>query len=198
MATLDLIILGVVGIGVWRGLRTGALHQLAATVGIVLAFWVAAAWMEPAGRLIVASLGLSGRLVPVLGFVGAFVAVLTAVLVGTRFVQKVVEGLKLSFVNKLAGAAFGGVRAAFGLSVVLLLTSAVALPGGEPVLLGADTREGSVLYAPVHALAPAAWDLYQRVAPGLQAKLHDKFRPDDTLPSPAARSLPDAPDRLYD
>lgn len=197
MTTLDLIILAVVGIGVWRGLVTGALMQLAATVGIVLAFWLAMAWMEPVGVVIVSSLSLSEKLVPVLGFVGTFVAVLAAVLVGTRLVQKVVEGLRLSFVNKLAGAAFGGLRAAFGLSVVLLLTSAMALPGGEPLLLGDDAREGSVLYEPVFAMAPAAWDLYQRLAPGLQAGLHDKFRPDDTLPSPERRSLPDA-DRLYD
>lgn len=197
MATLDLIILAVVGIGVWRGLVTGALMQLAATAGIVLAFWFAMAWMEPVGRAIVSSLSLSEKLVPVLGFGGTFVAVLAAVIFGTRFVQRVVEGLKLSFVNKLAGAAFGGLRAAFGLSVVLLLMSAIALPGGEPILLGTDTREGSVLYAPVYAIAPAAWELYQRVAPGVQAGLHDKFRPDDMLPSPEARSLPDA-DRLYD
>ncbi len=197
MATLDFIILGVVGVGVWRGLVTGALMQLAATVGIVLAFWVAAAWMEPVGVAVVSSLSLSETLVPVLGFAATFVAVLAAVLFGTRFVQTVVEGLKLSFVNKLAGAAFGGLRAAFGLSVVLLLASAVALPGG-PALLSDHTREGSVLYAPVHAIAPAAWDLYQRVAPGIQAGLHEKFRPPDRLPSLRGRSLPDAPDRLYD
>lgn len=198
MAPLDLIILGVVGIGVWRGLVTGVLMQLAATAGIVLAFWFAAAWMEPVGAAVVSSLSLSETLAPVLGFVVTFAAVLAAVFFGTRAVQTVVEGLKLSFVNKLAGAAFGGLRAAFGLSVALLLTSAVALPGAGPGLLGDATREGSVLYAPVHAIAPAAWDLYQRVAPGIQAGLHEKFRPPDRLPSLRGRSLPDAPDRLYD
>lgn len=198
MTTLDLFILAVVGLGVWRGLVTGVLQQLAGTLGIVLAFWLGVEWMEPVGAVIVTSLSLSERLVPVLGFAGTFVVVLAGVFAGTRLVQRVVEGLRLSFVNKLAGAAFGGVRAAFGLSVLLLLTSVAALPGGDPLIIGTETRESSVLYTPVHVLAPAAWDLYQQVAPGLEAQLHDKFRPADTLPSPGERSLPDAPDRLFD
>ena len=175
---LDLILAALVGLGVWHGLRTGVLSQLAGTVGLVLAFWLALALMEPAGALVVMSLGLSERLGPILGFVTMFTVVLAGSVFVTRVVQRALEGLRLSFVNKLAGGAFGGLRAALGLSVLLLVSG--VMPGGAPLLVGTEAREGSALYEPVRALAPAAWALYQQVAPGVQAQLQDKFVPDDS------------------
>src|SRR5690606_41016062 len=63
------------------GVQTCALPISA---GIVLAFWFAAAWMEPVGAAVVSSLSLSETLAPVLGFVVTFAAVLVAVFFGTR------------------------------------------------------------------------------------------------------------------
>ncbi len=175
MNTLDGGILLLVGLGVWRGVRAGALSQLVGTLGLVLALWLAAGAMGPVGDLVVASLGLSERLAPALGFAVTFAAVLSAVTLGIYFVRKTLALLRLGAVDALAGAGLGGLRAALAASVLLLLTSAVALPGGEPVLLGERTRDGSVLYEPVRALAPVAWDLVRAVLPGLQDQLWDKF-----------------------
>lgn len=177
---LDLILAALVGLGVWRGLRTGVLSQLAGTVGLVLAFWLALALMEPVGALVVMSLGLSERIAPILGFVTMFTTVLAGSVLVTRLVQRALEGLRLSFVNKLAGGAFGGLRAALGLSVLLLVTGAAVMPGGGSLLVGTEMRENSALYEPMRALAPAAWALYQQIAPGVQAQLQEKFAPDDS------------------
>ncbi len=177
-STLDLGIAGLVGLGVWRGVRAGALSQLVGTLGLLLALWLAAGAMRPVGALVVASLGLSTSLVPVLGFVVTFAAVLSVLTFATYLVRKALAALRLGAADQLAGAGFGGLRAALGLSVLLFVTSAVALPGGEPLLVGQQTREASVLYEPVRALAPAAWDLFRRVAPGWQDQLRDKFDSD--------------------
>ncbi len=180
MTTLDLIIVAVVVLGALRGFFTGALSPLAGTVGVLLAFWLGLLLMEPVGKLVVFSLSLSERLEPILGFVVTFTVVVVGVFVVTKLAERTLEGLRLSFVNKLAGVVFGGFRAALALSVILLVTSAVAMPGGDPLLISTRARDQSTLYAPVAALAPAAWTLIRELAPAIQDGLQDKFRPDDS------------------
>lgn len=179
MTTLDLGILVVLGIGAARGLFTGVLKQAVGTFGLLLALWFGLGLMQPVGALVVSSLGLSEKLEPVLGFVVTFGVVLVGLQVAATVAQRALETVKLGFVNKLAGAAFGGLRAALLVSVLLLATSAVALPGGDPLLVSERTRADSVFYAPVAALAPAAWGLVRAAAPAL-AELRQKFEPADT------------------
>lgn len=172
---LDLFLLAVIGLGVWRGLVIGLGRQLVSTVGLVLAFVVGAALMGPVGETVVASLGVSERTAPVVGFVVVFAAVLGAVAAVGHGFRRVLEAVKLSAVDRGAGALLGGLKAALGLSIFLTVTAFTPLPGGSPWLIGAETREASALYAPVQAAGPEVWRLVQSVTPGLQQALSDKF-----------------------
>ncbi len=173
--TLDLFILAMLGLGIWRGLRTGLGKQLVGTLGLFLAFVVGAALMTPVGESVVESLGVSPRTAPVVGFVVVFAAVLGGVAAAGHVFRKTLEAFKLSSLDNLAGALFGGLKAALSLSILFVVTAFSPLPGGEPWVIGADTREGSVLYEPVQALAPEAWAFIQAVTPGLQQALTEKF-----------------------
>ena len=175
MGGLDLVLGIVLAAGVWRGLRTGALAQVVGTVGWLAAFVVATALMAPVGAIVAAGLGVSERLAPVLGFVAIVAAVVGALTVAAHVARKAAEAVKLGGVDRLAGGLFGGLRAAFGLSVLLLTTSYAPIPGGGPVIVSAESREASALYDPVEALAPEVWGAVRAVTPGLQAALVDKF-----------------------
>ena len=175
MGGLDLVLGIVLAVGVWRGLRTGALAQVVGTVGWVAAFVVATALMDPVGVIVAAGLGVSERLAPVLGFVALVAGVVGALTAVAHVLRKAAEAVKLGGLDRLAGGAAGGLRAAFGLSVLLLTTSYAPIPGGGPVIVSAEDREASVLYDPVQALAPEVWGVVRTVTPGLQAALVDKF-----------------------
>ena len=175
MSGLDAVLGAVLAFGVWRGIRTGALLQVVGTVGWVVGFIAATALMEPVGEAVAASLGVSERTGPVLGFVvvmGAVIAILTA---SAHLLRKTLEAVKLGALDRAAGAGVGGLRAAFGLSMALLATSFAPVPGGGPLLVSEEAREASVLYDPVQALAPEVWGIVRAVTPGLQAALVDKF-----------------------
>ena len=175
MGGLDVVLGVVLAVGVWRGLRTGALAQVVGTVGWLAAFVVATALMGPVGGVVAAGLGVSERLAPVLGFVAVVAAVVGALTVVAHVLRKAAEAVKLGGVDRLAGGLVGGLRAAFGLSVLLLTTSYAPIPGGGPVIVSAEAREASVLYDPVEAMAPEVWGAVRTVTPGLQAALVDKF-----------------------
>jgi len=172
---LDLFLLATIGLGVWRGLATGLGRQLVSTVGLFLAFVVGAALMGPVGEAVVASLGVSERTAPVVGFVVVFAAVLGGVAAVGHASRKVLEAVKLTAVERMAGALFGGLKGALSASIFLTVTAFTPMPGGSPWLIGAETREGSVLYEPVQAVGPELWRLVQTVTPGIQEALTEKF-----------------------
>ncbi len=173
--TLDFFVLIAIGLGVWRGLRAGALSQLVGAVGLVLAFFVGVALMEPAGAAVVASLGVAERTAPAVGFIVVFAGVLAGLAAVSHLARKTLESLRVGFVDKGLGALFGGLRAAVALSVLLLMTGSLALPGSGGLIVGMETRERSVLYEPVRALAPALWEAFRAVAPGWQDGLRERF-----------------------
>ena len=175
MNGLDAFLAVVLAFGLWRGLRTGALLQAVGTVGWVVGFVAATSLMGPVGEGVAASLGVSPRVAPVLGFVvvlGAVVAGLTAL---AHAIRKTLQAIKLGGVDTVAGGLLGALRAAFGLSVLLVTTGYSPLPGSGPLLIDEETREASVLYAPVEALAPEVWSVVRTITPGLQQALVDKF-----------------------
>lgn len=175
MNGLDGFLALVIGLGLWRGLRTGALLQVVGTAGWLVGFVAATSLMGPVGELVVASLGVSPRVGPVLGFVVVLGAVLAGLTALAHALRKTLQAIKLGGVDTVAGGGLGALRAAFGLSVLLITTSFSPLPGSGPLLIGEETREASVLYDPVEALAPEVWSVVRTATPGLQAALVDKF-----------------------
>ena len=175
MGGLDLFLGAVLAFGLWRGVKTGALMQIVGSVGWVLAFVAATALMAPVGEITAASLGVSPRTAPVLGFIVVFGAVVAGLTVAARVLRKTLEAIKLGALDTAAGGAVGALRAAFGLSVTLLATGFAPIPGGGPLFVSEEARNASVLYDPVEALAPEVWHVVRTATPGLQTALVDKF-----------------------
>lgn len=175
MGGLDVAIGLALAFGVWRGFRTGALLQVVGTAGWLVAFVAGTALMGPVGEAVAASLGVSARTAPVLGFVVVVALVVGALTAAAHSLRRVLQAIKLGGVDTLGGALLGGLRAAFGVSVLLLATGFAPIPGGGPLLVDEEDREASVLYEPVRALAPEVWSVVRVVTPGLQTALVDKF-----------------------
>lgn len=172
---LDLFLAAGLALGLWRGLTTGALLQIVGTLGWVVAFIGATALMGPIGDAAAASLGVSGRVAPLVGFVVVFGVLVAVMTVAAHGVRKILKAIKLGAVDSLAGGALGLVRAAFGLSILLRITAVTLIPDGDPLLISKETRRDSVLYPPVEAAAPVVWDMARAVFPGVQDRLADLF-----------------------
>lgn len=173
LAPLDFVFLAWIGIGAWRGLRTGAMMQLVSTIGLVAAYAAGAALMEPVGRVAVASLDLSPRVGPLTGFLVVFIAVLAAAYLAGRFASAVLTALRMGIVERVGGALLGAVKAALFLSIALMILSpALRLAGA----LTDEHTDAAVLYEPVRAFAPEAWALWQRVVPGLADPIAERLQ----------------------
>ena len=165
---LDFVIIALVGIGAWRGWKTGALRQLASLAALVAAFLFAGALAGKIGGVVVDSLGLSPRTGPAVGFIVVLVGIFAAAQATAHAARKLLEAIKLGGIDALVGATIGGLKAALAASCVLVALAALRLPGDADPLIDPDPEEQSVLAEPVEALAPAAWGLFQRAWPGLR------------------------------
>ena len=117
MATLDIFILIVLAVGLIRGFRSGLLKQVASLIGTILAFVLAASFMESAGRLLELKLGVSPEISSVTAFIGVFFLVKIAVLTVANAARSLVETAKLSGLDRLAGGLAGSFKAAILLSM---------------------------------------------------------------------------------
>jgi membrane protein required for colicin V production len=151
LAALDWFILVVLAGGLIRGFMVGAVRQVASIAGLILAFFLSVQLMHPIGALIVTSLGLSEAAGPIVGFVAIFVGVQLLFLALSRLLERVLETLSLSLVNRAAGGALGGFKAALLLSVLFLVLSGMEMPSQK-------VRKQSMLYAPVASALPKTLD----------------------------------------
>lgn len=175
LPVMDLVIAGVLAVGIWRGSRTGAVRQLAAVAGLVAAVWLGMLMMRPAGMLVVHAAGLPPELGPVVGFVSVAGVVVTLAALAAFVGRKTLALTRLGFLDTGLGAALGGLRMAVVLSLLLLISSITATPTSGGLLDRTSERQSSVLYEPVRSLAPALWVGLQALTPGFRVTLPDGF-----------------------
>ncbi len=152
MTTLDLILMAACAAGLWRGYQTGLIRQATSLVVYAIALIFALALMDQTGLLVAESLGLSARVAPVVGFAVVFVLLLILVSFATNLLEKALEAVSLSFVNRVAGGAVGVLKAALLISVALIPLTYLGYPDEA-------SRADSLFYEPVSTLAPTAWSL---------------------------------------
>lgn len=186
-SALDWFILVALTGGLIRGFMVGAIRQVASLAGLLVSFFMAVQFMGPTGDLVVQSLGLAAQTSPLVGFVVVFAGVQLVVLATARLIERVVDSLALSTVNRLAGSALGAFKAALILSVLFLVLGAMQMPG-------ADTRGSSTLYEPVAGVLPQTWDAAASYLPAVK-RVSDEFggavRPHLTPDAPSDDVTPD-------
>lgn len=161
MATLDIFILLIIGIGLIRGLRSGFLKQVSSLVGTILAFVLAASFMESLGRLLELKVGFSPVFGSLMAFIGIFVLVKMSVHTVGNAAATLLETVKLSGLDRVAGGITGGLKAAILMSLAFLMIGMAELPAKS-------AREVSEFYMPVYRLVPDAWRLLSDKAPAFE------------------------------
>ena len=166
MNILDIVILILLVLGIWRGLRSGAIKQVSQVVGLVVAFALAIQLMDSAGLVISSTIGLSEQFAPLIGFVLVFLVVFGVVALIFKILERILKALMLGPVNKLLGGVAGAFKIALFLSIAFVVLGHVGIPGP-------DSRADSVLYGPVESIAPATWNVISRAIPQA-SELSDK------------------------
>ncbi len=152
MNVLDIILLVPVLWFAYRGFNKGFIIELSSLVALVLGIYVAINFSGFTASWLVKNFEISEKYLTIISFIVTFIAVVFGVFMVGKILEKFVDVLLLGFINKLAGGAFGIVKAAFLMSVILWIIN--SLDPGD-FIIKQETREGSMLYEPIESFAPA-------------------------------------------
>lgn len=150
MHLIDVLIVLLIILGMFRGYQTGMFRQVGSLVGFLLGFYFAAGLMTGVGASLTAHFGISEEVGPVLGFIVVFIAVFVVVFLIVHFAEAALTQLELTTLNQVTGAVLGGFFGALIASAILVLLSYVGSPSQK-------TRNESHLYASTAGLAPVVW-----------------------------------------
>ena len=181
MTLLDFLILLPIAYFCYRGFSNGIIKEVLSIVGIVLAVFLTFQYMEPVGNIISPLFEERASVIPFASGLIIFLSTLAAVHLVAYLSRKFLETIKLNFVNRLAGAAFGFLKSGIVISAALLILAGFSIPSQQ-------ARQDSATYSYVVHLAPWAYDTVATFYPGAEdfrstiEKTLEQYNPIENFP----------------
>ena len=141
MNYIDIIILVLVGFAVYKGFENGFIIEIAQVIGLIFALYGAAKFSSGLAYLLESYLKPS--MVATISFIVVFLIILIVIMIFAKIISAILDKVALGFINKLFGAIFGGVKAIFIISILLLAFNAMS---PDKTFLSSDTANGSYFY----------------------------------------------------
>lgn len=175
MNSFDIVLLIVLAVFAFSGWRKGLLKKVISLGSLVVAIFLATKYSALVGRTYLHSVGLSGGIATVIGYLLIVLAVMIVQAVFYRiFVKNLAEGLW----NKLTGAILGIFEAALLMSILFLFLGTYFQYPSE------ETREESILFPPIKSFAPFVMDSFTTLVPEAEDIYHNTFPPADKNKEP--------------
>lgn len=150
LATADIVILLLMLVGAWRGFTKGLVLSVASLVGLVGGVWAAAHFSHLAADALSKHVDWSVNSMSMAALALTFLAVVVAVHLLAKLLEKLLDLVALGVANKLAGAVFGMAKTALIASFAMYFLNHVL--GPREWLPGKG--DGTVLVGPLESVAP--------------------------------------------
>jgi membrane protein required for colicin V production len=151
MNWLDIIICIVLLIGLYKGYLNGFFVELTSLIALIAAIYGSIYFSNYAGDWLREKVEWDDMYITIASFIVTFLVIIFVITYVGKLITKVVKTVNLSFINKIAGAAFGLVKMGFLASVILMFINTAS---GEFHLIGKDVKEDSIVFEHVAPLAP--------------------------------------------
>ena len=152
MNVLDIILIIPIIWLMYRGYQKGFIIELSSLVALILGIYFAINFSGFAADFLTRNFNIGDKYLSIAAFVVTFMVVVFVVFMVGKFLEKFIDILLLGFINKLAGAAFGIIKAVFLISVVLWIINSFDI---SRTIIKDSSREGSFLYEPIEQFAPS-------------------------------------------
>lgn len=154
MNVLDILFLIPLLFALYRGFKKGLIHMIASLAALLLGIFGAIKLRPVFASLLDSIFTIAPEHVNVIAFAVAFVFIVIVVHVAAFLVEKLIRAVALNLVNRLLGMAFGLLVTAFVISMILWPLNEI---NAEKEIIKPRHIEGSLLYKPLSALAPAVF-----------------------------------------
>lgn len=181
MNLLDALIILPIAYFCYRGFRNGLIKEVLSIVGIILAVFFTFRYMDPLGEAISPLFEEGNSIIPFVSALIIFIGTVSLVNIVAFLSKKFLETIRLNFINRLSGIAFGFLKSGIIISAVLIILAGFNLPPEE-------SREESVTYSYVIHFAPWVYDSVATMYPGAEdftatiEQTMDQYNPIENFP----------------
>jgi membrane protein required for colicin V production len=151
MNTIDLVFAILLLWAAYRGYTKGFIVQLATLAALLLGILGAVMFSDFTSELIIKKFDISGQYLPIISFAITFIAIVIAVHILAKALNKLIDAIALGIVNRLLGVLFSVVKIAFIVSIILVLINKA---DNKYNFIPDETKEKSLLYKPLSNFAP--------------------------------------------
>ncbi len=151
MNWLDIALLILLLIGFWKGFLNGFFVELTSLVALVAAIYGSIHFSNYAGDWLMSNTDWEDSTITIVSFIVTFIVIILVITYAGKLVTKIVNTVQLSFLNKIAGGAFGLIKLAFIGSVLLMFINSAA---GELTLIDKEITTSSLVYPYIEPVAP--------------------------------------------
>lgn len=151
MNYIDIIICIPLVWGLYKGFTKGLIVEAATIVAFGFGVWGGIHFSDFLARKLGEWFDWQSPYLPLIAFALVFLGIVVFVYFVAKMIQKMVDGVALSAINKIGGALFGSLKFAMVLSVLIFMMDAVE---ESYPLVSFKTKESSLLYRPIGKIAP--------------------------------------------
>lgn len=157
MNLVDIFIIIFILFFSFRGYRSGFVKQIFGIAAIIIAVFATFRYMGPASGLLTSFIENPDHATIVAGAL-IFLISLSLIQLGGYWLEKALKLVKINFINRLAGMAFGALNASIIASAFLLLLAGFSVPNEE-------TRAESITYDTIIQVAPITFNIIATIYP---------------------------------
>ena len=151
MNYLDIIIGILLILGLFKGLKNGLLIEVASLIALILGVYGAIHFSYYAVDFLNEKVSWSEQTINLAAFAITFIIIVVVITLAGRVLTKVASLAMMGIVNRILGAAFGLLKTAFILSVILMFLASMT---NTLNIIDEETKEESILYKTIEPLAP--------------------------------------------
>jgi len=188
MSAVDVLVIGVLAIGLVLGMMRGFLSQFTGIAGLLAGLWLAGRWHIKLREVTIDRMTDTGHN-GLIAFIAITVATVVVAGVCGWSVRKAIDKLELGAYDRLMGAAFGTVKAGLICGAILLSVVYASDNGGVVEKHISESRTGPLLWRGMSGVAGA---LPERYRGDVQGFLNEHRLPETTVSSRDTGRMPNA------
>lgn len=150
MNFIDIVLFLILFLAAVNGFRKGLILELASLAALILGVWGAIEYSYITIQFLTERVGLETEYLNLISFFITFVVIAILVHVIGSSLSKFVEIAMLGWLNRIAGLAFGFLKTAFILSVLIIIFNKIDT---DVHILPEDVKAESRLYEPIRSFA---------------------------------------------
>lgn len=151
MNYIDIILCIPLVWGLYKGFTKGLIIEAATMVAFASGVWGGIHLSDFLANKINEWFHWQSKYLPIVSFAITFLLIVILVYFMAKLIQRMVDGMALSAINKIGGAVFGALKFAMVMSVIIFMIDAVE---ESYPMISFKTKEESLLYKPIGKIAP--------------------------------------------